>query len=183
MNRESVKKSFFPIISLIVILLIISLTAKNLYAEENFHGKEGQWEVYSTNKAGQKYCYIVTDSKQASGSFKRRSEPYLLVTYRIENGKPIPEISISSGYPYKQKSTVSVVIDTTDKYDLFTTSETPEIAWAKNGKEDIRLIENMKKGLKLKAKGYSRIGSYSIDEFSLSGFTAAYKKAKTLCRN
>ena len=56
-----------------------------------------------------------------------------------------------------------------------------ETAWFKTDEYDATAIEKMKKGYKLVLRGTSKIGTYSIDTYSLSGFTDAYNKITGLC--
>jgi hypothetical protein len=164
----------------LLFLVIVLFSSYNLSAQENSHGVNGDWEVFSTTQNGAKYCYTVTSSKKSSGTFKKRASPYLLVSYRPNN---VSEVSISSGFPYKLKSTVAVVVDKNDKFDLFTSSETPDIAWAKDANDDRRIISSLRKGTGVKAKGYSKLGSFAIDEFSLNGFSKSYNEIVNLCSN
>lgn len=145
---------------------------------QSAHGVFGKWNVYSLNKNGEKICYLASFPTKKTGNYKSRGKPYALVTYR-KNKKP--EVSFSSGYPYKDNSNVRVSIDQKNIYQFFTTSETPKVSWAKDSPTDIKVIENMKSGHNLKAKGTSQLGTFSEDVFSLSGFTKAYKKAKSMC--
>lgn len=163
---------FFPIIFLIVTIFpTISYAEK---VESNFD----DWNVYSVMQDGEKICYLTSYPKKKTGNYKKRGNPYFLVTYR---GNGISEVSVYSGYPYKSKSMVELDIDDKHKHELFTSQETPKMAWAKDAEEDKTIILEMKKGIKLQAKAYSRLNSYSLDSYSLRGFTKAFDKMKELC--
>ena len=137
------------------------------------------WSVFTLNQSGQKICYVTSSPIKKDGDYKRRGEPYLLVTYRGDN---VAEISVSSGYPYKKGSKVDASVDDKHNYKLFTTDETPKIAWAVDRKTDTQIIESMISGGKFSATGHSRLGTYSKDTYSLLGFTKSYKRMKTLCQ-
>ena len=73
--------------------------------------------------------------------------------------------------PTKKGSAVTVVIDG-QKFDLFTQGST---AWAKDEKTDSALARAMIRGRKMTVTGTSMRGTKTVDVYSLSGFTAAYK--------
>ncbi len=165
----------------IVVCILISFLAVPAIAHANdsvFDSEHRAWSVFSVNQSGDKVCYITSSPVAKTGNYKRRGEPYALVTYRGDN---ISEVSISSGYPYKKSSTVDMKVSDIHNFKLFTTEETPRIAWAKSAKDDKELIELMKRGTQLTAKGYSQLGTYSVDTYSLFGFTKAYKRMIELC--
>lgn len=132
------------------------------------------WTVYTTTLQGKKTCYMAGFPKSKTGNYKKRDEPYFLVT-KINND--VFEVSESSGYKYKDNSDVELNIDG-NKYKMFTKGE---LAWASNSDKDMEIIQAMKKGNTLTARGTSIIGTYSIDKYSLSGFTDAFERINSLC--
>ena len=132
------------------------------------------WTVYSTTLQGKKACYVASFPKSKSGNYKRRDEPYFLVTRINDN---VDEVSASSGYKYKTSSNVKVSIDNKN-YKMFTKGE---LAWAPDSIKDSEMIKTMKKKNFMNVRGTSVKGTYSIDKYSLSGFTAAYDRMKSLC--
>lgn len=134
------------------------------------------WTVYTTELQGKKTCYIGSSPISKTGNYNNRSEPYFLVM-RV-NAKTV-EVSTSSGYPYKSNSDVKVTIDDSNKYNMYTKGE---LAWAKTRKDDNDIAQNMKKGNTMSVRGTSTKGTYSLDKYSLSGFTAAYNRMFTLCQ-
>lgn len=137
--------------------------------------KIGDWTVYTTDLQGKKTCYIASFPKNKSGNYSKRDEPYLLVT-RISNS--VNEVSTSSGYKYKANSEVKVDIDG-NNYKLFTSGE---VAWAYDKAQDDKIISAMRRGNKMKVRGTSLKGTYSIDTYSLSGITAAFKRMHEICK-
>lgn len=161
-------------------MIVCGLSTQALAAESVFDSEYKAWSVFSTTQDGEKVCYITSSPTTKTGNYKRRGEPYALITYR---GNGVAEVSVSSGYPYKKGSTVDVVISDIHNFKLFTTEETPKISWAKDMATDKKLVGRMKKGSALTAKGYSRLGTYSKDTYSLMGFTKAYNRMVALCGN
>lgn len=159
--------------------LILILTFSSASYAQTLKGEHKAWSVFTVKQSGEKICYITSSPIKKTGNYKRRGEPYLLVTYR---GKGISEVSSSSGYPYKKNSKVDLSLNKKASFKLFTSSDTPKMAWAKDVSEDKRIISSMKKGSKLTIKGFSKLGTYSLDTYSLMGFTKAYNKMTSLCR-
>jgi invasion protein IalB len=133
------------------------------------------WHVLTSTQNNNKLCYIASIPKDKEGNYKKRGEAFLLVILFQDRN---PEVSISSGYPYKTGSSVKINIDA-EKYSLKELQG--ERAWAQTEDEDKKLILSMKKNNFLTAKGTSDIGTYSIDSYSLKGFSKAFAKMNALC--
>jgi invasion protein IalB len=144
-------------------------------AAQQFQSTHGNWSVFTYNEGGKRTCYIASAPTAKTGNYNQRGEPYLLVTHRSANAD---EISLSSGYPYKEKSEVAVTIDG-KAFKLFTKQN---LAWAYDVKQDSDMVASMKRGNRLQVRGTSQRGTFSDDTYSLSGFTAAYNKMKALCK-
>jgi len=137
------------------------------------------WSVFTMKQQGKKVCYITSTPKTEAGNYTRRGEPYILVTYR---GNGVSEVSTSSGYPYKPGSDVKVTIDKKNKVSLFTSNDTPKIAWANSAKDDAKLVKLMKKGNSILVHATSKKNTYSKDTYSLFGFSKAYNRMKAACK-
>jgi hypothetical protein len=162
-------------ISLFVSVLFFANNASAQQLEKTYN----DWSIFTLQSKGEKMCYIASTPKKKSGNYKKRGEPYLIVTHR---SKTVDEVSASSGYPYKKGSTVSLIFDKKDKYNLFTTLEVPDVAWARDSDEDAKIVANMKRGLELVISGKSRLKTSSKDTYSLRGFTLAYRHMKKACK-
>lgn len=141
-------------------------------------GSYNQWNVFNLNQQGKNMCYIATTplKGKTQGSFKKRGEPYLLVT-SVSTTRD--EVSTSSGFPYQEKSEVIVTIDNRP-FKLFTKGE---ISWAyEDGVQDQAMVNAMKQGSLLSVKGTSMRGTFSKDFYSLAGFSRAYQHMKTNCK-
>jgi len=136
------------------------------------------WTVFEIDEPGKaKKCYIASFPKKQIGNHNKLREPYVLVT-RYE-GRKLEEISVYCGYEYKLNSKIYISIDG-KQFRLFTKQI---IAWAETSKDDKTIIQNLLKSKILKVRGESAMGSYSVDEYSLRGFTRAYKRMKDLCKS
>lgn len=153
---------------------ILSVFATTAQAQE-FDSTHGDWSVFTVSKGGSKICYMASAPVQNTGNFSNRGEPYALVTHRDAN---TDEISVSSGFPYKDGSKVRMEIDGS-KFELFTKDE---LAWAYDSEQDSRMVKALKKGNRMTVRGTSPRDTYAIDTYSLRGVTAAYNKMKSLCK-
>ena len=134
------------------------------------------WNAYTVKEKDGKACYIASQPKDSKPKEAKRDPIWLLVTHRpykkIEN-----EVSVYIGYPFKDGSTARVEVDG-QPFELFTNSDT---AWSNTPADDAKLVEAMRKGDKLTVKGVSSRGTETVDQFSLSGFTAAMKAISDAC--
>ncbi len=87
------------------------------------------------------------------------------------------EVSVDPGYTYLDGSTVEIEVDRR-KFVLFTRGEH---AWTPKEQDDQNLINTMKRGVNMTVRGTSSKNTYSLDTFSLLGFTAAYDAMTEAC--
>lgn len=165
---------YFVAIVAAVAVLLVALGANTASAQQ-FNSTHGDWNVYTIMQKGKKVCYMASSPKKKKGNYTKRGEPYLLVTGIDKN---VDEVSVSSGYGYKVGVEVSAVVDNKNTYKMFTKGE---LAWAYDTKQDQEMIAAMKKGSNIKIRGTSTKGTYSEDSYSLSGFSKAYDKIKSVC--
>lgn len=161
------KKTIFSLIA----LLSFSTTANAQIKDSSYK----DWTVYIMEMQGRKTCYIASFPQAKSGNYKKRDEPYFMVTYL---GDDISEVSTSSGYRYQDGSNVNVEVGN-KKLTMFTGGE---IAWARDRVTDNDFINTMKKQNSMRVKGSSEKSSYSIDKYSLNGFTDAFNRMKEACK-
>ena len=134
--------------------------------------EKGKWSFVKTDE----YCYIGSLATNTDLSpEKNRGEFYILVYKNV--GAPETIVQIEAGYNYKVGKSIEVTIDK-GKYQFYTTDELPSAAWTD---EDNKVIFAMKKGLDLVVTGESSRGTITNDEYTLKGFTAAFKKLTEDC--
>lgn len=143
-----------------------------------FLGTYRDWNVYKFADDEQTICYIASEPKKQEGNYTRRDPPAILVTRRSEP-QVVDEVSVQPGYSYYEGSEVEVEVDRRSKFMLFTRGEH---AWTKSETEDQSLINAMKRGTNLTVRGNSVKNTYSLDTFSLLGFTAAYDAMIAACQ-
>lgn len=155
----------------IIALLVFTTTAQAQIKDAAYK----DWTVYTIKLQGKKTCYITSFPKSKSGNYKKRDEPYFMVTYLGDN---VSEVSASSGYKYKDGSNLNVEIGD-KKLTMFTSGE---LAWARDRITDNEIITTMKKQNSMRVKGSSAKDSYSVDKYSLNGFNDAYNHMKETCK-
>ena len=88
------------------------------------------------------------------------------------------EVSVTSGYPFRDGSPIRVQIDGKDfKFGIVQ----KEHAWANNADEAKFAVQAMIRGNKLTVRGTSRKDTYSLDTYSLRGFSKTYKEIVKAC--
>ena len=160
---------------LVTICLFLTLTTNYANAKK-LENLFDDWYVLSAEQDKQKICYIASIPKNEEGNYKERKEPYLLVSLFNDRS---PEVSLSSGYEYKIGSSVKANIGN-KQYEFRNTHK--NIAWLENENLDKEVVAAMKAGNKVTIKSSAENGTYSVDTYSLIGFSKAYEKMFELCQ-
>ncbi len=140
-------------------------------------GQFNRWSAYAYVSDGAKICYAVTQPTQTLPNGVNRDPVYIFVTNRPKEGVR-NEVSVITGYPYKEGSVTEVKIGN-DSFAMFTKDDG---AWVKNAAEEARLVGAMKAGSDMVVTGTSRRGTVTTDSYSLSGVTAAINKIDAECQ-
>ncbi len=141
---------------------------------QTLHFTAKHWRAYTYGDADGKQCYAASGPVKQTGNDKGRADPLFLVT-RIATQRD--EVSVSSGYPYREGSDIVVVVDRT-AYHLFAKADR---AWTKDAATDKAMVARMKHGKTVTVKGVGAKGFHTQDSYSLAGFNAAYQKLGALC--
>jgi hypothetical protein len=159
-------------------LLGAVLHAGTLLAEEPTSlGEFSDWAAYTYKaKAGQ-VCYIVSRPKKSEPDGVSRDPAFFLVTHR-PGERVRNEVNTIIGYPFKKESKATVIIDDTS-FELFTSGDG---AWSESATRDGEIVAAMKRGKAMKVKGTSWRGTATLDEYSLSGVSAAMDKIDAACK-
>ncbi len=140
-------------------------------------GTFGAWQAFTLAEESGKVCYMYSRPTKEEGDYSRRSPPHAMVTRRQEN-RTVEEVSVTSGYPYRTQAAVELRID--DKTYPFTVIQ-DEHAWADDEQTDSKLVKSMIRGLKMTVRGTSKKGTFSLDSYSLKGFTKAHRAIVNAC--
>ena len=165
------------IIKKLTIIIFLSTFSNLLNAEEvKKLGKHKDWETYVVNSSSGKVCFAQSKPVLQAPKNNPR-EARLFISFRPgENIKN--EISITSGYNYNNKNSVTAISGKNKyKFDIIQES----FAWITDKKFENRMIKTMKKGSRIMIKAHNQKGSQTIDHYSLLGFTKAYNATKANC--
>jgi len=139
-------------------------------------GSFKEWDAFSYTDKGARVCYIAASPVDSEPKNVRRGDVYFMVTHRKAD-KVAGEVSVFTGYTYKQKSAVVVAVGA-ERYELFTQGES---AWVRDAAAEKKLVETMIRGTTLEVRGVSSRDTKTKDRYSLLGFTAAYKAIGRAC--
>ena len=144
--------------------------------QPSYEDKFGMWYVFTIQQNDMQVCYAVSNPIGLEGNYREDRRPYIMVA--LFNGTIKQEVSIVSGYFYKANSVVSISIDGQQERFI---AEDDAIAWPERLGNDKKIIAKMINGSKMLVFSEEYSGLYSVDTYSLNGFTKAYKKAQELC--
>ncbi len=146
-------------------------------------GAKRDWSIFKQGAAADRQCWIA--SQPVSSRAMRGGKPVsvnrgpIFLMVAIRPGAQVKnEVSMMAGYPFRSGSAVEVKIGA-DKFELFTNGEG---AWTDSGETDEKLVSAMRRGATAEVSGVSTRGTTTVDQFSLSGFTAALDEARALCK-
>ncbi|MEX0851891.1 MAG: invasion associated locus B family protein [Bauldia sp.] len=149
------------------------------FAQTNV-GTFKQWNVFVSNEADGKLCFIAsqpTDSKY-SQSVRGRDPAFFMIT-SIPAKDIHDEASTIIGYPFAPNSEVTVEVDG-KKFKMFTSESQGDTAWAV-AEQQAAMIAAMKAATKMTVQGQSKRGTTATDTYSLLGVTAALDKLAAEC--
>ena len=165
-------------VSIFLGLLLLGLGTGSAGAQSpQFLGSYRDWNVYRFEDGEQTICYMASEPKKQEGNYTRRGSPAVLVTRR-PGPRAVDEVSVQPGYSYLDGSEVEVEVDNNNEFMLFTRGEH---AWTKSEDADRALIGAMRRGSDMTVRGTSTRNTYSLDTYSLLGFTAAYEAMVEAC--
>jgi hypothetical protein len=139
-------------------------------------GGHGKWTAYTFKDGGKKVCYMASPPVKSKGQYKKRDEPYALVTNRPAT-KSKGEVNFIAGYAFKKDVPVKVTVNKV-AFKLFSTDDR---AWSPDAATDAKLVKAMVRGNRMVVVGISSRGTKTTDTYSLSGFTATKKLIDRAC--
>ena len=165
------------IIKNLILILFSFLIINHVNAEEiKKILKNKDWETYVVKNESGKICFAQSIPILQAPKTNPR-EARLFVTFR-PNEKILDEISITSGYEYNKKNSITA---RSGKYKYKFDVSQENFAWIADNKKEKKMIKTMKRGSRIMITGYNQKGSQTIDHYSLLGFTKAYNSAKKSC--
>lgn len=175
-----------PIAALIALSLLSLPAGAAMPKDAITLGKFGKWEAAYFNDGGNKVCYMATapESTTSSAPIKGRDPNVLLFITHWPADNEKNAITISSGYPFKEGSKVTIAIS--GKSFSFSTGgkgtgADPDMAWTDDNAQEDELAEEIRRAESLTIKGTSKRGNVITDTFSLKGSSDAYSAISKAC--
>ena len=168
-------RSFAVVAGLLATLFV---AGEALAQAPQFLGNFRDWFLYAYDEAGGKTCYIASKPTEEEGNWNRRGPAAILVS-RLPIQEAGEQVSVQPGYTFKTNSTVALKIGNRE-WQLFTQGEH---AWANTDDEDQAIIRAMQQGSDMTVRGTSQLDTFSLDTYSLLGFTAAFEAMRDACPN
>ncbi len=139
-------------------------------------GAYGNWSLNATPDAANKTCFAATSPTQKEPAGANRAPVVLYISAWPKEGVK-SEISLKLGYKIKGGSDVVVTIGTAT-YTLFGKDDRAFVA---DPTQELKLLEEMKKGSKLQVQATSERGTATTDTYSLAGLSQALKALAQSC--
>jgi hypothetical protein len=138
-------------------------------------GRYGDWAGYTYKENGHPVCYAASAPVKSTGKVAKREDTLFLVTHRPEYDD-IGVVTAVAGYSFRKDAKASVKIGGLH-FKFFTRDGT---AWA-SGRDDKKVVKAMRKGRTMLVRGQTSRGVRTSDQYSLIGFTKAYKAISRAC--
>ncbi len=134
-------------------------------------GKFGDWTAATYGDGIDKACYAFTPVTHSTLTDKKRGAAMVTVTERVGAHD---EVTITAGYTYPDDAKVSLAVGTT-KIAFYTQGDT---AFTISGAGAIAAFQG---GSAAQVTQTAPHGKVAIDDFSLTGFAAAYSAITAAC--
>ncbi len=135
------------------------------------------WAAYLNEENGKKLCFVISQPKstQMNPRGRKRDPGFVFVSFRPSEGVT-GEVSFAYGYPLAEDSVRAEIGE-----DTFSLIARDESAWIEDTSDQPKMVDAMRAGTTMKIFGKSARGTTTVDTYSLSGVTAALKKASEAC--
>lgn len=171
------------ILSLVLGVFAVGMLAVEASAQSGKRrhlGAYRDWDAFVyTYPNGQKTCHMISSPKssQASRANVQRGDIYVMISHRPEYGVT-GEVNVVMGYPIRRGSDARLQVDGRSRFEFFSEGSG---AWAYDPKDDAAVIAAFRRGNRLVVRATSQRGTDTTDNYSLSGFTAAYNAITAAC--
>ena len=140
------------------------------------YGSSKAWVARILENEDQKICFMTSNPISTSPENLNRDSAALMIANMPRDGV-FNEPSIQAGFPFKLGSNATVIIgDTAHKF--FTAGDR---AWVEETMLEKKIIQQMKKGARVKIKSTSTKNTKITDTYSLIGFTKALEAINKAC--
>lgn len=135
------------------------------------------WRAHQFTERSGQVCMMWSSPRKAEGKYTQRGEILAFVSHRpAEERAGI--VGFKMGYPFASGEKLRIAID--DRSPVLVPAS-GDIASDDSPEVNGRLVQWMREGGTMVATGRSRRGTKTVDTYSLSGFTAAYRAISEAC--
>jgi hypothetical protein len=138
-------------------------------------GEFHDWTAYVAGQDAGRICYVVGEPANPATA-DGRAPRYAYVSHRPAR-KAWSVVMIYPGAPYKPATEATIAIGKS-RFALFTYRDT---AWNEDADADARLVKAMRVGRTMTVHGTDSEGNSIVDQYSLTGFLAAYRRIGEAC--
>lgn len=140
-------------------------------------GSHKDWTSYSRDTGNDKSCYVITKAKTKSPSSVQHGDVYFMIS-NWRSGIAFEQPSFLVSYDLNPNIAPEATVGSTKVGFYIVDNE----AFIDESADEKRLVRSMRAGATMTVKAQSKRGTRVSYSFSLSGVTAALKKAKETCR-
>jgi invasion protein IalB len=137
-------------------------------------GTFGNWTVNATPDAANKTCFAATQPTQKEPAGANRAPVVFYISAWPKEGVK-SEISVKLGYKIKGDVTVTIGMA------AFTLFGKDDRAFVADPTQELKLLDEMRKGSKLVVQATSERGTATTDTYSLAGLSQALKSLGQSC--
>jgi len=160
-------------------IVVAALALPGLPAAAESLGTFKDWTAHKLEVEGQPVCFMESHPTQVSPKPAGRAEDKVRVTITHRPAKSVRHALVfETGFPLDPDVLAVITIDG-NPYAMGTDAE--GYFYVTKTEDERKLIDAMKGGLKLVAKGVAQDGTPIEDGYSLSGFTAAMNAIDKAC--
>ncbi len=134
------------------------------------------WKAYKHNTGSELMCFASSAAKEAQPSGASRSDPHVYVTAWPKQGVKA-EISVLLGFAIKPETEIKVDIGGAS----FTMFPDGDRGFITDPADEAKLLEAMRRGIRMTVEATAADGTTSKDVFSLSGVTASLGVISSNC--
>lgn len=139
-------------------------------------GTFGDWRAYRAEANGNRICYAVSQPQRRLPEHLNRGPGFLFVSFRPSENVS-NEVAAVMGFPTQEGQAARGVVDGT----TFAFVTRGENVWVQDPNQENAVVESFVRGRQLELRVTSARGNDTTDVYSLSGFTAAMRRAQQEC--
>jgi invasion protein IalB len=145
--------------------------------EAVFHGEERDWRVFTRGDGAERVCYAQSTPRESNPANADHGDVFFLVA-SWANGDADEQPSFLAGRLLRPDSPPQVRIGS-DRYRMFVSERE---GFVESADDESDLVDDMRRGSTMRVEATHSDGTVVAYEFSLSGVTAALRRAGQLCR-